>query len=67
MELESEDPMEIGDDVISFEEEEGREVTTSVVHHDPMATSADGGREAKRRGDVPTPRKHVASSDTVGE
>ena len=67
VELELEDPTEMGDDVISSEEEGGREVMTSAVHHEPTAASADGGREAKRRGDVPTPRKHVASSDTVGE
>ena len=66
-ELESEDPMEMGDDVISSEEEGGWEVVTSAVHHKPMAMSTDDGHEAERHGDVPTPRKHATSSDAIGE
>ena len=43
-ELESEDPTEVGDDVIFSEEEKGQEVVaTSAEHHDPMAASAVGG------------------------
>ena len=40
---------------------------TSVEHRDPTAASAGDGREAERRGDVPTPRKCAASLDAVGE
>ena len=65
--VESEDPTEVGDDVISIEEEGGREVMTSTVRREPTAASASGGREAERRGDVPTPRKRATSSDDVGE
>ena len=40
-ELESEDPIEVGDDVIFSKEEEGREVVaTSVEHRDPTTVSA---------------------------
>ena len=68
MELESEDPTEMGDDVISSEEEGGREViVTSVERCEPMAASAHGGREVERCGDVLTPRKHAVSSDAVDE
>ena len=49
IELESEDPMEMGDDMISFEEEGGWEVTTSVEHHEPTAAFAGSGREVWRR------------------
>ena len=48
-ELESEDPTEVGDDVIFFkeEEEEGQEViATSAERCDPMATSTGGEQEA---------------------
>jgi len=66
-EPESEDPIEVGNDVI-FEVEEGREVvTTSAEHHEPMAVSVGGEREVERRGDVPVSRKRAMSSDTIGE
>ena len=66
--VESEDPTELGDDMIFSEEEESREViVTSVERYDPTAASAGGEQEAERRGDVPTLRKHAASADTVGE
>ena len=46
-ELESKDPMEIGDDVISSEDEGDQEViATSVERHEPAAVSADSGRKA---------------------
>ena len=67
-ELESEDPTEMGDDVISSEDEGGREVVaTSVEHCEPVATSTSGGCDAERHGNVPAPRKCATSSDTVGE
>ena len=68
MELESEDPTEMGDDVISSEVEVGREVVvTSVERREPTAVFADGGREAERRSDIPTPRKRAMSSNAVSE
>ena len=68
IELESEDPMEIGDDVISSKEEGGREVVaTSVERREPTAASAGGGREAERRSDVPAPRKRATSLDVIDE
>ena len=39
----SEDPMEMGDAVISSEEEGGQEVTTLAVRREPLAVPADGG------------------------
>ena len=43
-ELESKNPTEMGDDVISSEDEGGREVImTSVEHYEPVATSVGGG------------------------
>ena len=67
-ELESEDPMEMGDDVISSEEEGGQDTSvTSMVHREATATTASDRRDVERRGDAPTPRKHATSSDTVSE
>ena len=67
MELELEDPTEVGDDVISSEEEGGQEVMTSVVHREPTTMSANGGLEAERHGDLAAPRNCAASSDVIGE
>ena len=67
-ELESEDPMEVGDDVRSSEDGGGQSVVvTSVERRKPAATSTSGGRDAERRGDVPAPRKRAARSDAVDE
>ena len=67
-ELESEDPTEVGDDMIFSEEEESQEViATSMERRDPTAMSASGEQEAERRGDVPALRKHAASADAVSE
>ena len=67
-ELESEDPTEVGHDMIFSKEEESWEVVaTSAERRDPMAASASGKQEAERRGDVPVLRKHATSPDTVGE
>ena len=45
-ELESEDPIEVGDDMIFSEDKESREViTTSVEHCDPMAAHTGGEQE----------------------
>ena len=54
--------------MIFSEEEESWEVIVTLAERcDPAAASASGEQEAKRRGDVPTPRKRAASTDTVGE
>ena len=67
-EVELDDPTEMGDDVISSEDEEGWEViATSVKHRELTATSAGGGREAKRHDIAPVPRKHATSSNAIGE
>jgi hypothetical protein len=67
-ELESKDPTEMGDDVISFKDEGDQEVVaTSVEHRDPVIMSVSDGRDVERRGDVPMPRKCVASSDAISE
>ena len=67
-ELELEDPLEMGDDMISFEDERGREViVTSVERREPMATSAGGEWEVDRRDDVPVRRKRAASLNAASE
>ena len=67
-ELESEDPIEVRDDMIFSEEEKNREViATSVERRDPMATSTGGEQEAERRGDVAASRKCAAGADAVDE
>jgi hypothetical protein len=66
-ELKLKDLTKMGHDVISSKEERGREVTTSTLHHEPMAMSTNGGPEVERHGDVPAPSKRVVSSDAVGE
>ena len=66
--LDSEDPTEVGDDMIFSEEEENQEVAaTSAERRDPTTMSASGKQEVEKHGDVPTPRKRAASTDTVGE
>ena len=68
VELESEEPMEMGSDTSSSKNEGSRSViTTSVERHEPAVVSTGGGREAERCSNVPAPRKHVVSSDTIGE
>jgi len=67
-ELESEDPTEVGDDMIFSKEEESQEViATSAERHNPAPVSTAGGQEIERLGDVPAPRKRAASMDTVSE
>ena len=68
--LKSEDPTEVGDDMIFSEEEESWEVVvTFAERRDPAAVSAGGEQDAERRGDVPVPRKRAArtggEADTV--
>ena len=68
LELESEDPTEVGDDVIFSEEEDDQEVVATLAkRRDPTAVSAGSEQEAERRGDVPALRKHAASANAIGE
>ena len=66
-ELESEEPTKVGDDVSSFKDGGQSVVVASVERHEPVAMSASYGQDAERCDDVPMPRKHAASFDTVCE
>ena len=67
-ELESEEPTEIGGDASTSEDDGDRGVVaTSVERRVPAAASIGGGRDTKRRGDVPTSRKCTAISDATVE
>jgi len=68
VELESEEPTEMGDDTSALEDEGVRgAVVTSVEHCEPMTTSIGGGRDVETRGDVPESRKRPVSEDTALE
>jgi len=67
-ELESEDSTEVGVDTSSSEDEGSRSIVATLVEQrEPAATSASGGRDAGRRGNVPPLRKCAASSNAAGE
>lgn len=67
-EFESKDPTEMGDNMISSEDDGGQEaIVTLAVYHEPTTTSASGGRDIERHGDIPAPRKCTMSSDAVGK
>ena len=54
MELESEEPTEMGGDVSSSEDEGDQGiVVTSVERRESTTASVSGGWDAERRGDVP--------------
>ena len=56
-ELELEDPTDMGNDVSSSENGGGRSVVMTLMEHrEPTTTSASGGWDAERHGDVPTQR-----------
>ena len=58
----------MGDDMISSEEEEGWDAdVTLTVPREPVAASANGGWDAKWRGNAPTPRTCAVSSIAIGE
>ena len=66
VELESEEPTEMGGDTSSSKDEGGQEVIAALVeHHKPAAASISGGWDAERHGDVPTSRKRAASSNVA--
>lgn len=65
-ELESKEPMEMGDDASALEDEGDRgAVVTSVEHREPVAASIGGGRDTETRGDVLESRKRAVSKDTA--
>ena len=67
-ELESEEPMEMGGDASTSEDDKDRGVVaTTVERRAPVATSVSGGRDAERCSDVPASRKHATSSDAAVE
>ena len=67
-ELESEEPTEMGGDASTSKDDGDRGVVaTSVERRTPAAAPVSGGRDTKRRGDVPASRKRAASSDAAVE
>ena len=65
-ELESKEPIEMGDDISASEDEGIRgAVVTSVEHREPTAASVGGGRDVVTRGDVPELRKHAVSEEAA--
>ena len=68
VELESEEPTEMGDDASASEDEGDRGVAVTLVEHrEPMATPVGGVRGTETRGDVPESRKHATSGDIAVE
>ena len=67
-ELESKEPTEIGDDMISSKDERGQEVVATLMELCELVAASTGGEwEEERHGDIPASRKHAASSDAVCE
>ena len=67
-ELELKDPIEMGGDASTFEDDKDRGVvSTSVDHHAPMATPIGGGRDTKRCGNILVSRKHAMGLDSAVE
>ena len=65
-ELESEEPIEMGDDMSASEDEGDMSATvTSVEHHEPADASIISGRDMETCGTVPESRKHAMSEDTT--
>ena len=67
VELESEEPTELGGDASSSEDGNQSDVMTLAKRREPAAASAGGGRDAERRGNVLASRKRTVSSDTAVE
>jgi hypothetical protein len=66
VELESEEPTEMGDDTSASEDKGDRGAAmTSVEHHEPIAIFVDGGCDTETCGGVPKSRKHAVSEDTT--
>ena len=67
-ELESEEPMEMGGDASTSEDNGDRGVVVTLVEcHAPAALTSSGGWDAGRHGDVPTSRKRTACSDAAAK
>ena len=62
-ELVLEEPIEMGGDTSASE----GAIMTSTEHHEPVATSVDGGSDTEMHGDVPKSTKCIASKDTALE
>ena len=68
VELESEEPTEMGGDASASRDEGDRGVVaTSVENHDPAAASVGDRRDMETCDDVPESRKRAASEDTFIE
>ena len=68
VELESEEPMEMGDDMSSSEDKEDRGVAVSLVERrKPTAVPIDSEHGTEVCGDVPESRKHAVGKDTTVE
>ena len=62
VELESEEPTEMGSDASASEDEGDRgAIVTLVEHRDPVAASVGGGHDTEMRDDVPKSRKRATS------
>ena len=68
MELESEEPMEMGGDASTSKDEGDKGVVVTLVeHHEPTTTSVGGGWDTEKRDDIPESRKHAMSENTTVE
>jgi len=68
VELESEEPMEMGGDKSASKDKGDRgAIMTSMEHCEPTAASISGGCDTEKRGDVPESRKHAVGKDTTVE
>ena len=67
-ELELEEPMEFGGTMSASKDKGDRGVVVTLSeHHEPMATSVDGGRDTKTHGNVLESRKSATSEETTVE
>ena len=66
VELESEEPTEMGDDTSASEDKGVRgAVVSSLERHEPVATTVGGRRNVEMHGNVPESRKRATSEDTA--
>ena len=65
-ELESEEPMKMGDDVSASEDEGDRGAAVTLVEcHEPTAVPVGGVRDTEMRHDIPESRKRAVSGDAL--
>ena len=68
VELESEEPMEMGGDKSASKDKGDRgAIMTSMERHEPAAAPVDSGQDAEKHGGVLESRKRAASEDTAIE